>query len=64
VDALFDTVQVFDLAGRLLLPWGQSGTGPGQFGVPSGIAISADNHIYVADTYNHRVQVFEYIGQE
>ena len=28
-----------------------------------GIAIGADNRIFVADTFNRRVQVFKYTGQ-
>ena len=59
---MFDNIQIFDLSGRLLLNWGEGGAKPGQFGVPAGIAIAADNQIYVADSYNRRVQVFKYIG--
>ena len=64
VDAVFDNVQVFDLSGQLLLNWGEGGASPGNFGVPSGIAIGQDNQIYVADSYNQRVQVFKYVGQQ
>jgi DNA-binding beta-propeller fold protein YncE len=64
VDALFDNVQVFDDQGRLLLNWGESGSSPGQFWLPNGIAISRDNDIYVADSYNRRIQVFKYTGKQ
>jgi DNA-binding beta-propeller fold protein YncE len=63
VDAMFDNFQIFDPTGKLLLNVGQTGSGPGGFGLPNGIAIGADNKIYVADAFNHRVQVFKYIGQ-
>jgi DNA-binding beta-propeller fold protein YncE len=63
-DAVFDNIQIFDLSGRLLLNLGEGGTGPGEFGLPAGIAIGADNRIYVADSYNRRVQVFQYLGQQ
>ena len=63
-DALFDNIQIFDLSGRLLLSLGESGIGPGQFGLPNGIAIGLDNQIYVTDGYNHRVQVLKYTGQQ
>jgi len=56
VDGLFDNVQVFDRAGRLLLVIGGAGDGAGEFWSPAGIAISG-NLIYVADTFNHRIQV-------
>ncbi|MBZ5606349.1 MAG: 6-bladed beta-propeller, partial [Acidobacteriia bacterium] len=32
----------------------------GQFQLPSGISIDDRNIIYVADSYNRRVQVFRY----
>jgi DNA-binding beta-propeller fold protein YncE len=63
VDAVFDNVQVFDAEGQLLMHFGQGGNGSGEFWLPNGIAISADNRIYVADSYNNRVQVFQYVGK-
>jgi hypothetical protein len=51
------------LAGQFLLNIGETGTGPGQFGLPAGVAIGGDGRIYVADSYNHRVQIFKYTGQ-
>ena len=53
----------FDPAGQLLLNIGEGGDDPGEFGLPNGIAIGADNRIFVADAYNHRVQVFKLLGQ-
>jgi len=63
VDALFDNVQIFDDQSRLLLNWGDAGSAPGQFWLPNGIAIGMDDRIYVADSYNHRIQVFRYTGK-
>ena len=62
VDALFDHVQIFDSAGRLLLVIGARGQGPGEFWSPGGIAIAGDT-VYVADTFNNRVQVLRYLGE-
>ncbi|MBS1859009.1 MAG: 6-bladed beta-propeller, partial [Acidobacteria bacterium] len=59
-DALFETVQVFDPQGRLLYYFGSGGVKPGQFQLPSGISIDDRNIIYIADSMNHRVQVFRY----
>ncbi|MCX7174433.1 MAG: 6-bladed beta-propeller [Proteobacteria bacterium] len=61
VDALFHAFQIFDATGRLLLPVGERGQGRGEFWLPTGIFID-DETIYVADSYNRRVQVFRYIG--
>ncbi len=41
---------------------GISGTGDGQFDFPEGIAVDSSGNIYVADTSNHRVQIFNSTG--
>jgi DNA-binding beta-propeller fold protein YncE len=51
-------VHRFTADGRLLLSWGEPGTGPGQFNLPHGIAVGPDSRVYVADRQNNRVQVF------
>jgi DNA-binding beta-propeller fold protein YncE len=48
----------FSSAGAVLGSWGSAGTGPGQFNSPCGVAVDATGNVYVADTFNHRVQVF------
>ena len=63
VDALFDNVQTFDDRGRLLLDWGGTGSAAGQFSLPNAIAINSKNEIFVADAYNHRIQMFRYTGK-
>jgi len=45
-------VSAYDALGRLLGQWGE-------FNKPVGIAVDGAGRIYVADTHNHRVQVFE-----
>jgi NHL repeat len=55
-------VQIFDATGRLLLAFGESGAAEGQFWLPTGITI-ADDMVYVADSANRRVQVFEYLKE-
>ena len=66
VDSLFHSVQVFDYRGRFLINFGSQGAGDGQFWLPTGIFIGGDTAttIYVADPFNKRVQVFEYVGGE
>jgi DNA-binding beta-propeller fold protein YncE len=54
-----DRVQVFDMHGTFLGKWGRKGSGQGEFGNLHGLAVDkASGLIYVADTANHRVQVF------
>jgi hypothetical protein len=55
-------MQVFDARGSLLLSIGQRGHGAGEFWLPNGIFITGDITIFVADSYNKRVQVFRYVG--
>ena len=62
VEGLHDVVQIFDEGGRLLLSFGGSGAGDGQLWLPSGIAIHQDK-VYIADSSNRRVQMFEYLGE-
>jgi hypothetical protein len=47
----------------LLMAWGEEGRGPGQFYLPGGLFIDEQDRIWVADTYNRRVQVFQYLRQ-
>jgi DNA-binding beta-propeller fold protein YncE len=48
--------------GTELAHWGSFGSAPGQFNQPLGITVDKAGHVYVADTYNHRVQVFSNDG--
>jgi sugar lactone lactonase YvrE len=55
------TNQVVKLSsgGTVLMIWGGDGSGPGQFQLPGGIATDAAGQVYVADTGNRRIQVFD-----
>ncbi|KAE8745672.1 hypothetical protein FOCC_FOCC007673 [Frankliniella occidentalis] len=45
------------------LKFGSVGTGKGQFSSPHGFCLGCDEDIVVADTNNHRIQVFDRTGQ-
>jgi len=47
----------------LVLKFGARGSQPGFFTWPRGIAVGPDNTIVVADSSNHRVQIFDQQGQ-
>jgi DNA-binding beta-propeller fold protein YncE len=60
-------VVVFDKTGRYLRQWGSTGTGPGQFGATGGghphcVVFSPEGLLYVCDRPNHRIQVFDKMG--
>jgi DNA-binding beta-propeller fold protein YncE len=41
--------------------WGTQGSGNGQFAGPAGVDVdSSSRRVYVADTYNNRIQVFSW----
>ena len=43
--------------------FGEFGVAEGQFTEPSGVAVNAQNDIIVADTNNHRIQIFDKEGR-
>ncbi len=50
-------IQKFSSDGQYITHWGQSGTLPGEFHYPSGIAVGS-NFVYVADHDLHKIQKF------
>jgi ABC-type spermidine/putrescine transport system permease subunit II len=56
---LVERVQEFTAHGeKLLASLGHPGNGPGEFNRPEGLCVDAQDRIYVADSCNHRIQVF------
>jgi hypothetical protein len=51
-------IEAFDTLGTFLSEWGTQGSGEGQFDYAWGIAVSADQLVYVADGNNCRIQLF------
>ena len=49
--------------GKLLMSWGEPGTGESEFNIAHNICCDADGWVYVADRENHRVQVFDGNGK-
>lgn len=54
-----DRIQVFSADGRVLFQLGAHGTEPGQFMRPQCLVVDEQDRVWVADSGNHRVQVFQ-----
>lgn len=54
-----DRVQMFSASGEFICQWGVSGSDKMQFLRPNNLAIDDRDRIWVADSCNHRIQVFE-----
>ena len=65
VEGLYDALEFFDPQGELLLSAGSSGSNPGQFWLPAGLCLDTKEQLlFVADSYNSRVQVFRLLEDE
>jgi len=68
-DVQLDQVLVYDADSlKLLRKIGTTGhnhelTSPGDFSKPAGVAVDAEGNLYVADTYNNRIEIFDADGQ-
>ena len=55
-------VAKFNSKGVFIKSWGSRGTDPGLFGAARAIAVDAQGNVYVADSGNKRIQVFDNNG--
>jgi DNA-binding beta-propeller fold protein YncE len=55
-------VAKFDKDGKFVKSWGSRGDAQGQFNTVHGIAVDAQGNVYVADSGNKRIQVFDRDG--
>ena len=56
-------VHRFTASGELVASWGEPGGSPGQFVLPHALVIDPQGRILVADRENHRIQVFDSVGE-
>lgn len=57
-DYLRHTVLVFSSTGKWLYEIGSKGNAPSYFFYPSAVCSDSNGTLYVADTFNHRIQIF------
>ena len=60
----YDRIQKFTRDGEFIFQWGGHGDQPGEFLRPQNLAIDQNDHIWVADACNHRIQVFDATGNQ
>lgn len=53
---------VFNMDGELQLELGENGSEEGQFSAPNAVVADAEGYIYVVDTGNQRIQIFDADG--
>lgn len=58
-----DRIVVLDLDLTYLFSFGHRGTGPGEFHFPHELDIAPDGRVFIADTYNKRIQIFDADGK-
>ena len=54
-----DRIQKFSSDGKFQLRWGKLGEGPAEFNRPQNLVMDESDRLWVADSCNHRVQVFD-----
>jgi DNA-binding beta-propeller fold protein YncE len=62
VEGYFDYLLVFNGEGEFLMPIGGTGQGSGSFFLPAGVWVDANNRVFVADMFNGRVAIFQFLG--
>ncbi len=63
VDRENEVAKKFSNNGELLLKWGKTGSGDGEFAKPTAMARDSQNNLYIVDTGNNRVQKFDSNGK-
>jgi DNA-binding beta-propeller fold protein YncE len=53
----------FDRTGKLLMTFGQKGTGPGEFDQPHALALDSRGRLFVGDRGNNRIQILDQTGK-
>jgi DNA-binding beta-propeller fold protein YncE len=62
VEGYYDFLLVFNSEGEFLMPIGGTGQATGAFFLPAGVWVDANNRVFVADMFNGRVVVFQFLG--
>ena len=64
VESYYDHLLMFNQQGQSLMAIGGTGNAPGEFDLPAGAWVDDTNKIYIADMFNQRVVVFQYLSAD
>lgn len=56
-------IHKFTADGNLMFSWGEPGGAPGQFRIPHCVRVDKQDHVWVADRENNRIQIFNAQGE-
>jgi len=62
VESYYDSLLVYSRRGEFLMPIGGTGKATGRFYLPAGLWIDARNRVHIADMFNGRVVLFQFLG--
>ena len=62
IESYYDSLLVFSARGDFLMPIGGTGTATGRFYLPAGVWVDNRNRVHVADMFNGRVVLFQFLG--
>lgn len=62
IESYYDHLLIYDQQARFLLPIGGVGKEAGAFYLPAGVWVDGGNRVFVADTFNGRIAVFQFLG--
>ena len=52
-------VLIMEQNGKIVGNFGGEGGEPGKFNRPTGVALSPEGQLFVVDSWNHRIQIFD-----
>ena len=59
IDYMRHTLSIYNIDGKFITEYGGFGSRPGWFNYPNGICLNEDGRLFIADTFNQRVQAFD-----
>jgi len=62
VESYHDSLLVYSPKGEFLMPIGGTGKATGRFYLPAGVWVDARNRVHVADMFNGRIVLFQFLG--